>query len=261
MDSSHGKIVMPESTVVSEAEVATAKHHIKKTKISILGDSVDVHECAHAQFKNVAQKKEDEYLKGALHTGGIDRELQREIKNNHTGKKQNVPDNLQYDDPNNPQDDYEALPGAANSSSRPLYQQASFCPPGPNKQCKKPSTGSNPIRPRVHMYDSPNTTQQDLQGMRDQYGIQGGHQLSHHSSVSLHHQRSIPGPSPNYEGPLSLHQPQVRCIRSRYCKATRSVMRKLAKFVKSGLPRNLHEFSISCMTKNVNGTNLCNHVT
>lgn len=201
-DSSHGKIAMPESRVVSE-KLDAVRHDKQKEQ----GTSVDAqeHEHAHAQFRDVTQQREDEYLKGVLQTGRIDREqqirLMKEIENTHKGKKQNAPDNQPYIDPYNPQSHYEAIPGPAESSNQPPYQHPSSHLPGPNEQHTQPSTGASTAKSRVHTYDSPNATRRELQEMRDQHSIQDDHLLGHHpeggggSTVPLRHQKSMPVPA------------------------------------------------------------------
>ena len=206
MDSRHGKLVMPESMVTSEA-VDAAQRHEQKGTIPNQGTSVDAHarahEHAHAQRRNVqqaAEHREDEYLKGALKTTDFDREQQvrllREIEKAHQEKKQNASDNQQYVDHNKRQDHYSVFPGPADSSSQAPYQQQPSRPPGPNE----PSTGTSSVRGRVHAYESPDRTRRNLQKMRDQHSISDDHLLGHHSgrgganNVQLHHQRSMPGP-------------------------------------------------------------------
>lgn len=78
-DSSHGKIVMRESEVISE-EVDAIQHHERKKKASIQGSSIiDAHMLghAHAQFKGdqrtVPQMAEQSE---AVNTTGINREQQ-----------------------------------------------------------------------------------------------------------------------------------------------------------------------------------------
>lgn len=200
-DSRHGKLVMPESMVTSEAMDA-AQHHKEKGKVSNQGSSVDAHaqEHEHAQFRDVAQQRKDEYLKDALHTAMIDREqqirLMREIEKTHKGKKQNAPDIQLHIDPNNPQNHYDIIPGSADSSNRPPYQHPSSSrSPGSNEQRIQPSTSGSSARPRVHAYDSPNGTRRDLRKMKDQRSIQDDHLLGHRGNIFLlHHQRSMPGP-------------------------------------------------------------------
>lgn len=175
---------MPESMVTSEA-VDAARRHEQKENIHSQGTSVDVHahahEHAHAQFKDVhqlAQQREDEYLKGALHTGRIDREqqvrLMKEIEKARKGKNQNAPGNQHYVDPNNPQGHYEAIPGAADYSNLPQYQHhPSSHPSGPNEQNVQPSTGTSSAKGRPHAYESPDRTrrERDLLKMRDQHSV------------------------------------------------------------------------------------------
>ena len=165
------------------------------------GASVDTH---HAQIRDVTQQREDEYLKGALQAGRIDREqqirLMREIENTRKHKKQNAPGNQPYIGPYNPQCHYEAIPGPTDSSNRPPYQHPSSRSPGPNEQRTQPSASASTAKPRVHTYDSPNATRRKLQKMRDQHSIHDDHLLGHHpeggggSIIPLHHQWSWPGP-------------------------------------------------------------------
>ena len=175
------------------------------------GTSVDAHkhEHAHSQvqgdqkaIQQVAQQREDEYLKGALDTINIDREqlARLEIEKTHKGIKQNASQNRPYIDL---QEHYEVIPGAADLPNRPPHQNPPpYRPPGTNERQVLPSTGASSARPRgVHAYDSPNTPRRELQKMRDQRSIQYEHLLGHHSgggggsNVPLRHQRSMPGPS------------------------------------------------------------------
>ena len=79
-DSRHGKLVMPVSMVVSEKLDAAQRHEQKENRsnqsVSKEGTSVDarIRERAHAQFgdiQQVAQRREDEYLKGVLNLTSI----------------------------------------------------------------------------------------------------------------------------------------------------------------------------------------------
>ena len=206
-DSRHGKIAMPEAVVVSEKLDATQRDK-QKENYSAQGTSVDphaqVHEHAHMQYRDVkqaVQQREDEYLKGALHTSRIDRDqqilLMRKIEKAHKGRQQNAPDNQPFIDsnPNKRRDHYEAIPGPADFPNRPPHQQQPSPRPlsrGPNKQYTQPSTGTSSPRIRVHVYEPPNRTRRDLLKMRDQHSIQDEHLLSLHP---LHHQRSLPAPN------------------------------------------------------------------
>ena len=155
-DSRHGKIAMPEAVVVSE-KLDAIQRDKQKENYSAKGTSVDphaqVHEHTHMQYgdvKQAVQQREDEYLKGALHTNRIDRDQQihllREIEKAHKGRQQNAPDNQPFVDsnPNKRRDHYEAIPGLADSSNRPPLQQHPSPHPlsgGPNEQYTQPSTG------------------------------------------------------------------------------------------------------------------------
>ena len=212
-DSSHGKIVMPESMVVSE-KLDAIQRDKQKEKHSAQETSVDPHarqhEHAQEQYRDVkqaVQQREDEYLKGALHMSRIDLDqqihLMREIEKAHKGKQQNAPDNQPFvnPNPNKRRDRYDVIPGPADSSSRPPHQQPSPHPSsgGPNKQDTQPSTGTSSARGRMHVYEPLERTRRDLLKMRDQRGIQDEYLLGLHSehgggsNVPLQQQRSVPG--------------------------------------------------------------------
>jgi hypothetical protein len=202
--------------VVSE-KLDAIQRDKQKGKYSAQGTSADAHAQdhahAHVQYRDVkqaVQQREDQYLKGALQTSRIDRDqqihLMREIEKAHKGKQQNAPDNQPYVDPNKHQDQYEAIPGSADSSNPSPYphQQLSSSRASsgaPNEQYTQPSTGTSSARARVHEYKSPDRTRKDLLKMRDQHSVQDEHLLGHHSgragasNVPLRQQQSVPGPN------------------------------------------------------------------
>jgi hypothetical protein len=228
---------MPESMVVSE-KLDAIQRDKQKEKYSAQGTSVDAHAQdhthAHVQYryvKQAVQQREDEYLKGALHTGRIDRDqqihLMRELEKARKGKQQNAPDNQPHVDPNSHPDHYEVIPEPADSSNPPPYrhQQPSSSRPSsgaPNEQSTQPSTGTSSTRARVRAFESPDRTRKDLLKMRDQHSVQDEHLLGHHSgrggasNVPLRQQRSMPAPSGSddhqhlQQFSNSAHQPQVQ---------------------------------------------------
>ena len=209
-DSRHGKLVMPESMVISE-KLDIIQRDKQKKKHSAQGTSVDAHahehEHAHVQYRDVkqaVQQREDEYLKGALHMSRIDRDeqihLMRQIEKAHKGKQQNAPDNQPFIDsnPNKRRAHYEAIPGPADSSGQPPHQQQPSPRPlsgGPNEQYTQPSTGTSSARGHVHAHESPDRIHRDLLKMRDQHSIQNEHLGLHSGRVPLRHQRSLPAPN------------------------------------------------------------------
>ena len=232
MESKHGKLVMPEAMVNSEALDATQRYERKQT-VPSQGTSVDAHahEHAHAQIRDtqqVAEHREDEYLKGALKTSHFDREgqvrLLREIEKKHQEKRHSAPDSQPFIDPNKYPDHYEIIPGPADSSSQPPHQQqpSPRQSRGPNEQYTQPSTGASSARGRQHAYESPDRTRKDLLKMRDQRSIQDEHLLGHHSgrggagNVQLRQQRSMPAPNGSDDHhdlqqiSNNVHQPQVQ---------------------------------------------------
>ena len=204
-DSRHGKIAMPESMVFSE-KLDAIQRDKQKENYSAQGTSVDAHaqehEHAHAQIHQVAERREDEYLKGALKTSHFDREKQvrllREIEKKHQEKRHSAPDSQPLVDPNKYPDHYEIIPGPANSSSQPPHQQPS---PRQSRGPNEPSTGTSSARGRVHAYESPDRTRRDLVKMRDQHSVQDEHLLGVRpghggaGNVQLRHQRSMPAPN------------------------------------------------------------------
>ena len=196
-DNRHGKIVVPESMVVSEKLDAIQCFEQQERQLHVT--SVDAHEpengYAYDQkiIQQVTEHSEDEHPKDALDT---DHEQQAH------------------------QDHFEVIPGTADLPNHPQYQK--YRPPGANEQYIPPSISTSSARPRVHAYDSPNGSHRDQQKLRYRHSIQDDCLLGHHSggggsNIPLYHQLSLPGPDAGYEyqePPNSAHQPQVSCIGS-----------------------------------------------